>query len=122
MRVLIADDDKDQLMVRKMLLNRLGFEAILASDQQAALSAAKTRHPECAVVDFLLPDEGSGLNLIRELKRLDPQIHIFVLTGRSPKQLEHLPERALIDDVIGKGTPASIWIEKLKTLRNSAQV
>jgi two-component system, OmpR family, response regulator len=114
MRVLIADDDEDQLLVRKMLLDQLGFTTLTGSDQKSALKAAKSDPPACAVLDFLLPDAESGLGLIRELKRLYPEIRIVVLTGKGPQHLNRLPERALIDEVIDKGTPASYLVDRLR--------
>ena len=41
MRILIADDDKDQLALRSLLLSRSGYETIAATTSAAALREAK---------------------------------------------------------------------------------
>ena len=116
MRVLIAEDDRDQLAVRELLLRQSGFEPIPAIDGKSALIAVKAGRPACAIVDLNFPTEESGLRLIRELKRIDAGLHIFVLTGNNTERINRLPERSLIDEVIGKGSPTAKLIQKLKKL------
>lgn len=117
MKILIADDDRDQLMIRGMLLRQAGFEVVAASDEASALEAARKGHPGCAIVDLKFPDEQSGLRLIRGLKALHADMIIVVLTGASLARLNSLPERALIHEVIGKGSPASLLLGKLQELQ-----
>ena len=45
-----------------------------------ALAAARSDSPELAVVDLRMPGR-SGLELVRELKALDPATRVVVLTG-----------------------------------------
>ena len=113
-KILIAEDDEDQLAVREMLLNQAGFEPFVASDMTAALQVAASEHPACAVVDLRLPDESSGLRLIRELKEQHPSMRIFVLTGGNLERVNRLPERVLMEEVIGKGSSAALLVRKLR--------
>jgi two-component system response regulator RegA len=58
-----------------------GLEVRTASDAPAALvEARKGEPPELAVVDLRMPG-GSGLDVVRELKALEPAMRILVLTG-----------------------------------------
>lgn len=119
MKVLIADDDEDQLVVREMLLQQSGFDPVSASSHESAMRAARATSPICAVLDFRFPDEKAGLQLIRDLKQFKPEMHIFVLTGGDQSRLERLPERQLIEQIFGKGTSSSILIERLRQLRHA---
>jgi len=121
MKVLIADDDPEQLAIRQMLLKHFGFEPIIAGDAQTALSAAITERPACAVVDLRLPSEKSGLGLIRDLKRVDERVHILVLTGGSATRLDSLAERSLVDAVIEKGSPSAQLIARLKAFEKGCR-
>jgi DNA-binding response OmpR family regulator len=114
MKVLIAEDDQDQLELRSLLLSHSGFETIRASDRESALEAAVAEKPECAVVDLRLPTEEAGLRLIRALKELDAAMGVIVLTGAEAGKLTRLRERMLVDEVITKGSPASRLIETLR--------
>ena len=120
MRVLIADDDEDQLALRGMLLRNSGFETMEATNAGSALQLAAAEKPECAVIDLRLPTEAFGLQLIRELKRLDASMHILVLTGANPGRLAHFPERKLVDEIILKGSSSAYLIQRVKALGNAS--
>ena len=78
--VLIVEDDsplRDRL-VRAM--RDRGFDARGVADHSSALDAARGESPELALVDLKLPGE-SGLQVIRDLKELDPGTIVVVLTG-----------------------------------------
>jgi ActR/RegA family two-component response regulator len=121
MRVLLADDDRDQLAIRQMLLAKSGFDTVVACDPKSALLAAVEEHPACAIVDLRLPTQDAGLGLIRKLKEFDRELHILVLTGFGAA-LENMPERSLIDGVIEKGSSSANLIRKLKEIENLRRV
>jgi two-component system response regulator RegA len=78
--LLIVEDDsplRDRL-VRAM--RDRGFDARGVADHTSALAAAREESPELALVDLKLPGE-SGLQVIRDLKELDPGTIVVVLTG-----------------------------------------
>ena len=78
--LLIVDDDAPfrERLVRAML-NR-GYEAVGVADHASALDSARRESPELALVDLRLPGR-SGLEVVRDLKQLDPATTIVVLTG-----------------------------------------
>lgn len=114
MKVLVAEDDPDQLELRSLLLSESGFETIPARDSAAALRAAAEQRPGCAVVDLRLPAEEHGLCLIRALKTLDAAIRIILLTGADASRLKYLPESALVDEVIVKGSSSGRLVETIR--------
>jgi DNA-binding response OmpR family regulator len=114
MKILVAEDDPDQLELRSLLLSQSGFETIPARDSAAALRAAAKRNPDCAVVDLRFPAEEHGLGLIRELKRLNASMRIIVLTGMNAARFERLPEYALVDEVIEKGASSVRLVEIIR--------
>ncbi len=116
MKILVADDDRDQLFVRSLLLRKNGFEAIEAGDGPSALRKAKAHKPECALIDLRLPTEECGLELIRALKALDSKMHVFVLTGADRNRLAARKENDLVEEVFVKGAASRDLIEKLNAL------
>ena len=120
MKVLVAEDDYDQLELRSLLLSQSGFEAIPAQDSTAALREAAARRPDCAVVDLRFPAEEHGLGLIRELKRLDAAMRIIVLTGMNAARVDRLRQDPLVDEVIVKGSSASRLIEVIRAWEAAA--
>lgn len=78
--LLIADDDE---VFRERLARSLrsrGYDVRTASNAKAAVELAKEESPEYAVVDLRMPGE-SGIELIRELKEIDPATKVLMLTG-----------------------------------------
>jgi two-component system response regulator RegA len=78
--ILIVDDDAT---LREQLANAFrsrGFEVATAGSFDEAISLCASEAPELAVVDLRMPGR-SGLELIRELKAIDAQTKIVVLTG-----------------------------------------
>lgn len=122
MRILLADDDSDQLALRSMLLAHSGFETLEALDRSSALKLAAEEKPECAVIDLRFPTEDVGLRLIRELKDLDAGMHVFVLTGGDPERFARRPERKLVDQVIVKGSSLAYLVRQLQSLRGKMKL
>jgi DNA-binding response OmpR family regulator len=116
MRILLADDDRDQLALRSMLLVRSGFETLEAADRTSAMELAASQKPECAVIDLRFPTEEIGLRLIRELKDLNSTMHLVVLTGGDPDRFSRQPERKLVDRVIVKGSSSAYLVAELRSL------
>lgn len=53
---------------------------LVASRGMDALEQARRQRPDIVLADLMLPDIG-GIDLLRELKRLDPQILVIMITG-----------------------------------------
>lgn len=118
LRVLIVDDDEDQLIVRSLLLGSAGFAVTRASDGPSAIRLATVSVPHCAIVDLRLPTEEAGLHLIRELKSLNGNIRLIVLTGANPDRLLTRPEATLVHELLLKPAPSAGLIECLKKLES----
>ncbi len=114
MKLLLADDDADQLELRSMALENAGYQTCTAADVPTALRLASEQRPEAAVVDLRLPTQDLGLQLIRGLKQLNSRLRVIVLTGIDPKQFEKLPERQLVEAVFTKGNASRLLLQYLK--------
>lgn len=102
-RILIVEDDPDQLFLRRLILERAGHAVIAAAAPAAALdairSAAEPFH--CVVMDLRLPAAEDGRALIRNLKDAAQDLPIVVLSGR-PQELTSTPESQLVLATLSK--------------------
>lgn len=81
-RILIADD---HAIVREGLRALIATEVDLqvsgeAADGEAAVRMFEDLHPDVTLLDLMMPRK-DGLAAIREIKQLDPQARILVLTS-----------------------------------------
>jgi CheY-like chemotaxis protein len=114
-KVLLIDDEPEQLSIRSMLVAHQGLTSLAAEGPKSALELAEAERPSCAVMDLRLPTIQSGLRLIRDLRRVDPEIKIVVLTGQTAG-LETAPEMAMVEAVLEKGGPSKKLIETIQSL------
>lgn len=78
--VLVVDDE--ELLVRSCarILEQEGFEVHTAFRGRDALELAERHRPEIVLTDLMLPDF-DGLEILREVRRLDPEALIIMITG-----------------------------------------
>lgn len=115
-KILLVDDDVDQLALRSLVLQHHGFEPACASDPGSALEWARQNLPGVAVVDLGLPTEDQGWLLISRLKETLPELSIVVLTGVSRARAEAHPGRRHVAAWITKGSGTGALIETLQQL------
>ncbi len=78
--ILLVDDDEVFRSRLARALRDRGHEVRSAGNAEEALALAQAESPEYAVVDLKMPGRG-GLHLVAELKALDPNTSVVVLTG-----------------------------------------
>ncbi len=78
--ILLVDDDERLRSRMARAFEERGYEAQQADGYDAAVQVAELESAEYAVVDLRMPGK-SGLELVRELHRIDPATRIVVLTG-----------------------------------------
>ncbi|MBO4226828.1 response regulator [Bradyrhizobium neotropicale] len=99
--ILIVDDD---LAIRKLLgryLLEQDFRVSLASDRKAMDDALGVYEISLIVLDVMLPD-GSGLDICRDLRRLDVQIPVILLTALKEDVDRIIGLEIGADDYLGK--------------------
>ncbi|MBM4046715.1 MAG: sigma-54-dependent Fis family transcriptional regulator [Planctomycetes bacterium] len=84
-RILVADDDGGLRRIVKHNLTQRGYEVLLASDGAEALQQFKDDPPDLTVADLKMPGL-DGLELLREIKRLDKAAIVVMITGHATVQ------------------------------------
>jgi CheY-like chemotaxis protein len=103
-RVLLADDDAEQLLIRAQFLKLAGHETCSCVSVAAALVLLEDFQPDFLVMDLAMPKLGDGLHLIRTTAARAAAPRIIVLSGW-PEQLEGRPEASLVAAVLPKPAP-----------------
>ncbi|TAD89610.1 MAG: DNA-binding response regulator [Alphaproteobacteria bacterium] len=79
-RLLLVDDDQPFLNRLARAMEKRGFAVKTADSVAAGIALAESDPPDYAVVDLRLAD-GSGLDVVAALHKIDVDIRIIMLTG-----------------------------------------
>jgi two-component system response regulator RegA len=78
--LLIVDDDTVYRQRLAMAMEKRGFLVRQAESVAAGIAAARSEAPNYAVVDLRLTD-GSGLDIVSEIREVNPDCRVIILTG-----------------------------------------
>jgi len=119
-RILLVEDDPQVGELVRRFLEREGLEVLWARSGQEALRRVwEGSRPDLVVLDRGLPDL-EGLEVLRELRTLDPLLPALFLTGRSDEdsRVEGLLEGA--DDYLGKPFSLRELLARIRALLRRA--
>ena len=102
-RILVADDDAEQIAVLRKLLEAFGYDVGTALSTAEVLRELEQHPPDLLAVDLRFPHAADGLELIREIRRTGCRLPLIVLSGW-PDDLYGAPEERLVSRVIVKGS------------------
>ena len=120
-RLLVADDDPQQLGLRKLLLESSGHTV------DVALCVSETlRHVEQGTADLVImdlrfpnadgePDAAEGLALIRGIRALGCRVPVIVLSGW-PENLYGQPEERMVSRIMVKPVGVATLLEAIHDL------
>ena len=91
-RVLVVDDDESFRRVLCRALQLAGYEVAAAADGAAALKAYEEQPAELVITDLIMPEK-EGLELIMDLRRIQPPPSIIAISGGLYGNLYDLVER-----------------------------
>ena len=114
-RILIVDDDPDQLEIRQLVIRHSGHRTAIASAADEALRIFDSGRFDTVVLDLRLPAPETGLALIRALRERSATVRIFVLSGW-PADIEQAPERAMVQEVLTKPVNSGWLLRRLALL------
>ena len=79
-RILIIDDEPDILMMLKKMLERAGFEVDIAENGESGMQLFHSQSADLVITDIIMPEK-EGLEIIREMKQLKPDLKIIAISG-----------------------------------------
>jgi two-component system, cell cycle response regulator len=102
-RILVVDDNQDNIEIIATRLRFRGYEILEASDGEQALALVRERAPDLLLLDVMLPDI-DGYEISRRIKGADdlPFIPIILVTARDSTQDKVAGLDAGADDYLTK--------------------
>lgn len=78
--IFVVDDEPMLLELAEAILKPLGYHVRTFRDPELALKEFPAEHPEVIITDYAM-GRMSGMDLIRECRRLNPRQKIILLSG-----------------------------------------
>lgn len=120
-KVLLIDDDKDFSMATRLILEKGGYEVMLAEDGKSGVAMAKKLNPDLAIIDMMMETWSEGFNVVSSLRGEEKtkgmkMIMLSAVDLQSPYEQTEPPEdEPRVDLVLAKPIQAS---ELLKHVGN----
>jgi two-component system, OmpR family, response regulator CpxR len=96
--VLCVDDEQTALQLRRTLLESAGYRVLAAKSGVQAVKMFASEPIDAAILDYWMADM-NGLNVAREIRKLNPKLPIIILSAYGE----------LLDESLGL---ADVWIRK----------
>jgi pilus assembly protein CpaE len=122
-KVLIIDDDIDTLKLVGLMLERQGYEIVVASNGTIGLNKASEEKPELILLDVMMPDL-DGYEVTKRLRANPALAHIPIImfTAKTMVDDKVAGFEAGVDDYLTKPThPAELTAHVKAVLTRSAQ-
>jgi response regulator RpfG family c-di-GMP phosphodiesterase len=78
--ILCVDDENNPLVLRKLVLEKAGYEVITARSGKEALQVTGSRPVDLVVSDHLMPGM-NGAELAQEIKAQNPNLPVILISG-----------------------------------------
>jgi signal transduction histidine kinase len=85
-KILIVDDEEDVRDMLHLSLSSMGYDVLDAEDGIEALQIFRDAHPQIILTDIKMPSM-DGIELLKELKREDPDAEVIMITGHGDMNL-----------------------------------
>jgi len=79
-RILVIDDEESVRTLLRMMLEQVGHTVIEARGGTEGLALFPQARVDLVITDLVMPDT-DGLEVLRELRRMDPSLKILAISG-----------------------------------------
>ena len=103
-KVLVVDDDEDVRKLVSKIVERAGYEAVVAKNGVEGMGRLREDKPDLIILDVLMPKQ-SGIRMYRELKTDEPfrDIPVIILSAIAPKSFFRSQE--VLAEFAGQSVP-----------------
>lgn len=87
-KLLIVDDEPSLCLSLKMILDQKGYQTFTVGSFDKALDLARKNKFDLVIVDLVLKGNKKGIEIVKEIKNIQPEIKAFAWTGYGPEEVE----------------------------------
>ena len=111
--ILCVDDEQNPLTLRKLVLQKAGYEVVTANSGKEALELAASRRVDLVLSDHLMPGM-HGTELAQQLKAEHPKLPVILISGVN----ELPPGSAIANAFVSKGEGPDALCKEVAAILN----
>jgi len=118
-KILVIEDESDQVMMMQTRLEANGFDVISASNGEDGMKKAYSERPDLILLDLIMP-KMSGYEVCRRLKS-DPEVRnipVLVITAVVKRDIDRHQIEMCADGVVEKPYDSAEFIQLVQDLIN----
>jgi DNA-binding NtrC family response regulator len=100
-KILVIDDEEGIRNLLDTLLDRKGYDVILADNGQKGLEVFRRARPDVVILDLKMPGM-DGLTVLQQIRHLDPTQPVIILTGAGTPEMEQQVMALGVTDFVEK--------------------
>ena len=114
-RVLLMDDEAEVRESLAELLSELGYEVIACENGEEAVKIYQEQGPfDIAILDYTVPGKWNGIEVLRELKKVHPEVKAILATGYGQTETVVLAKQEGFKEVLVKPFEVEELLRALK--------
>jgi DNA-binding NtrC family response regulator len=114
-KILLMDDEAEVRESLAELLLELGYEVIACENGEEAVKIYQEQGPfDLAILDYTVPGKWNGIEVLRELKKVDPVVKAILVTGYGQTETVILAKQEGFKEVLIKPFEAEELLRALK--------
>jgi CheY-like chemotaxis protein len=113
--ILYIDDEKTVLEVGTLMLQKLGYNVLVANNGYRAIQILKENKVAFVILDMLMPDM-NGYEIYHQLKKIQPKIKVLLASGYTGDQSEERLESIGFDGYLQKPFNLKQLSEKIENI------
>ena len=110
--ILVVDDELMLCDLLKMELGSFGHEVVTANNGREGIALFAHRKPDMVLLDLHMP-EMSGIVVLKQIRALDPQARVIILTGGATSVWENQARELGVTEFLLKGVSLNILVRAL---------
>ena len=115
-RVLLVDDEVSFLEALAERLQIRGLEVVCAKSGREALTAVEEQTFDAVVLDLSMPGL-DGIETLRRLRQMRPELQVMILSGRATVQTAVEATRLGATDIFEKPTDVDTLVQRIRSAR-----
>ena len=114
--VLVVDDEQIICDLFKTVLSNAGYEVFTAATGRDGLVQFQRRRPQLTLLDLRMP-EMNGIEVLKDIRKLDPQANVMILTAWASDALERQARQLGVTDFLSKRMTLDVVMASLERMQ-----